>query len=214
MVNRSHAVYEVIRDEILSNRYTPGTQLSERVLSERFGFSRTPIREAFNRLTSDGLLDVIPHVGVFVRKLEQSEFVAMLEIRRALESTAAARLAKRITPEEAADICKIGAQVDESEKAEEMAPNLDLELTFHRRVVSLSGNAPLQRMIENLGCVFSSVLADAYVGMESPEQNDGAYPTHLEVAEAIASKDSWRATTTMWRHFDGVLDQFLSDERR
>ena len=85
-------VFEYLREEILSNRLEPGTELNELALSRELEVSRGPVREALNSLASEGLVKITPRRGATVAALTPDEFVGAYQVREALE-TLAIRLA-------------------------------------------------------------------------------------------------------------------------
>lgn len=78
-----------LRSGILNGRYAPGQRLVEADLTHNFKVSRGPVREAFRRLSAEGLLQMVPHRGALVRKLCYEETVEMFQIRSGLEPLAA-----------------------------------------------------------------------------------------------------------------------------
>jgi GntR family transcriptional regulator, rspAB operon transcriptional repressor len=82
-------VFDLIRQEIVRSSLTPGTPLSEAALSQRFGVSRTPIREALLRLSEEGLVQIVPQVGTYVTRISLAKVYEAQFIREALECAAA-----------------------------------------------------------------------------------------------------------------------------
>lgn len=89
--------YDLIKDAILQGRFTPGTWLQEEQLTQALGISRTPIREAFNRLKSEGILDVIPRKGARIVELSPSETDDLFEVREVIETHFFLRSAENIS---------------------------------------------------------------------------------------------------------------------
>src|SRR5947199_9368493 len=89
-------VYEYLREEIVSDRLAPGTELQEVALSEDLGVSRGPIREAIGRLAAEGLVTVRPRRGAVVRSLSKDEFLELYQVREALEVMAVRRAVPRL----------------------------------------------------------------------------------------------------------------------
>lgn len=88
------AVASALRDEIVSMKLVPGVPLQDRVLSERFGVSRTPVREALLRLADEGLVDIFPQSGTFVSRIPVAAVQEAAVIRQALEAVTAAASAR------------------------------------------------------------------------------------------------------------------------
>lgn len=89
-------IYELLRREIVTGQHQPGAPLIELVLAERYGTSRTPVREALRRLEQDGLVERGDR-GMRVRSRSPEEILEIYEARIALEATAAAGAAERRT---------------------------------------------------------------------------------------------------------------------
>lgn len=88
-------VLDGVRRDIIEGRYAPGQPLSEAVLAEQFEVSRTPVREALKQLQIEGLIEVRPRVGTFVRSPSRREVVELFELKEMLEGMAARLLAAR-----------------------------------------------------------------------------------------------------------------------
>ena len=86
---RFEDMYRIIRTRISLLDYEPGQRLSEEVLAEEFGVSRTPIRDAMVRLEAEGLITHQPRQGAVVRSLSHREIMELYEMRQVLEGTAA-----------------------------------------------------------------------------------------------------------------------------
>ena len=94
-------VHLQLRTEILNGDLAPGAPLGEVELSERFGTSRTPVREALGLLAADGLAEQAPGRGIVVADLSLEQADQLFDLRIALESLLARRAAQRATPEAA-----------------------------------------------------------------------------------------------------------------
>jgi DNA-binding GntR family transcriptional regulator len=88
-------VLEALRREITTGDFIPGTPLSELALAEAYGVSKTPVREALKQLQSEGLIEIVPRVGTFVRQPTRREVVELFELKEVLEGMGARLLAQR-----------------------------------------------------------------------------------------------------------------------
>lgn len=84
--NRGEMVYEVLRQEILDLVLKPGQSIAENELCERFGVSRTPVREAVSRLQEQGFVKNVPYSGTFVTLLNLNDIKQMIYMRVAVET--------------------------------------------------------------------------------------------------------------------------------
>ena len=93
-------IREAIEHDIVSGRLIPGMKLDEEALAARYGASRTPVREAFQQLASQGHIELRPHMGAFVAKLNITELVEMFETMAFLEAACAGLASRRHTNED------------------------------------------------------------------------------------------------------------------
>src|SRR5919109_4415462 len=117
----------VIEDDIVSGRIEPGTVLRQEQLSERFGVSRTPIREALRRLAALGLVSFVPNRGVRVRTLSHEELREAFLVRAELESLATELAAPRMTEEDLAELEEAEARFSEATQALRARPRDDAD---------------------------------------------------------------------------------------
>lgn len=99
---RKDEVYARLKEAIVDNRLEPGTPLSEEKLAAEHGLSRTPIREVLQRLSRDGLVEIIRNRGAFVSRLDPRDMHELFEMREALEGFAARLAAQRMEDREIA----------------------------------------------------------------------------------------------------------------
>lgn len=96
-VSLKDRAYSHIRTKLLSGEYSPGSQLSHRMLAKEIGVSFTPVREALSQLASEGLVESKPRMGTFVAKCSREELVELYDLREALEGHAAETAAGRLS---------------------------------------------------------------------------------------------------------------------
>ena len=90
-------VIDHLREEILTSRLAPGTELGEAALARSLGISRGPLREALGALTAEGLVTIVPRRGAVVTRLTRKEFIDAYQVREALESLAVRLAVPRLT---------------------------------------------------------------------------------------------------------------------
>ena len=142
--------YETIRRRLFRGEIPPGTRLVNRTLAEDIGMSFTPVREAINRLASDGLVEYTHGAGAFVRKLSRQELAQLYDVRALFEPFAATEAAHHITPNELAEMESLMARWEElaTSIAARLKPPtptqmhawLDFDERFHERIVSACRN--------------------------------------------------------------------------
>lgn len=202
--NQARRAYTGLRSAILTGVFRPGDQLPERALSEQLGVSRTPLRDALTRLSSEGITEHVPNVGCFVRKVSDTERNHIMEVRQVLEAGAAALAAEKACEEDRRLLITQARDIDDAVREGQTQEIGDVETRFHRRIVELSRNPDLLDMFESHKDLFH--LTFAAVG-HVPSRRASE---HVPLAEAIASGDPARAHTAMWLH----LGESLKDWRQ
>jgi DNA-binding GntR family transcriptional regulator len=146
-VNR---IYDQLKTMVATYQFRPSEKLNEVELAEMLGISRTPLREALNRLVAEGLLTFVPNHGFAARSLDTKTIYELYQLRSALEA-----LSVRLTVVQASD-ADIDALTEFWEKvslnfADYSAEKaLEYDLEFHARLAALSGNTELSHMLNNI----------------------------------------------------------------
>ncbi|WP_418953234.1 GntR family transcriptional regulator [Streptomyces viridochromogenes] len=144
---------EAVLQRIVDRRYTQGARLVEREVAEELGMSRVPVREALRALVTEGLLELLPHSGVRVRRLERADVEHLYEVWEPL-SVQASRLAARAVAAGATEgldaLRATLRQAESAAAADEGTREVAAHTAFHEGVVALSGNPLLGRTMEQL----------------------------------------------------------------
>lgn len=147
---RSDIIADELEDLILDGSFASGERLDEVQLAERFGVSRTPIREALQRLTLSGLLVQYPRRGVFVRQPGPVELVEMFEVMAELEAAAARFAALRISDKALEELERNNAACRASVTAQDCDGYYRDNETFHQIIYAQSGNGFLEEECRRL----------------------------------------------------------------
>jgi len=144
--------YQIVREGIFAGTYPPGSRITEQEIVEISGVSRTPVREAFRKLQSDGLVRSEPHMGVVVCEFSASDADDIFGLRVLLESYCARLAAERISAEEVAHLKALAAK--HMEEVAKREPNLEhiakLNADYHAALYRASGNARLASILRTL----------------------------------------------------------------
>lgn len=143
-------VYERLRAAILNRELTAGTRLSVPSLAEELGFSRSPVREAVQRLVQAGLATEEVHRGAVVAALDVSSVLSLYELREALEGMAARLACERATERE---IAELGALLEEHSRAlhtDAHDRHVALDMEFHARIRAAARNEHLRASLERV----------------------------------------------------------------
>lgn len=143
------SVYDHLRDAILNGEFQPAERLGEVELTERLGVSRTPIREAIQRLTQDGLLESTPGRGVRIRVVSALEARDAYLVRETLDGLAASLAARAYTPAHAEALEATLLEL-EAANQDDYREQTRLDLAFHRRLAQAAQNQPLLDLARDL----------------------------------------------------------------
>ncbi len=139
-----------LRKAIIGGRFAPGVHLSDRLLCEEFGVSRSIIREATRLLEAEGLVTVIPRRGPFVAFLTAAEAVQIYEVRGALEACAGQGFAERASDEERAELESVFADIARMDATAPQAELLEAKRRFYAVLLRGCRNAYVGRMLGQL----------------------------------------------------------------
>ncbi len=130
--------------------YQPGDAINEKELTEEFGVSRTPVREAILKLAQQGLLDLKPRVGTFVTQIDLASVKHAYEVKKNLEGLAAELAALRATTEQVDELYEIIERFNHYDIVDDYKECIKDDQRFHQIVREASGNPILIETLEGL----------------------------------------------------------------
>ncbi len=134
-----HRVYARLREAILNVDLAPGSAISENDLATSLEVSRTPIREALQRLSGEGLVHVVPQVGTFVARMDLAQVRDALFVREAIECEAILRIPRALPAGELRGLKEIVASHRSAVRGGDLPAILESDEAFHRRLLDLAG---------------------------------------------------------------------------
>jgi DNA-binding GntR family transcriptional regulator len=189
-VTLTDLAYAQLEEMIVTLQLPPGAVLSELVLSKRLDIGRTPIREALQRLSRDGLVNILPRRGILVSEINVRVQLRLLEVRRELERLMARAAAERATDEERREFSAIAEGMREAaERADDLA-FMRLDKQLNTLVSSAARNEFASR---SMGLMHGLSRRFWYQHYRETADLPRAARLHAEVAEAIAGRDPDKA---------------------
>lgn len=196
--------YRLIRQAILDLTFLPGTSLSESALVDQIGVSRTPIRQALQRLEQEQLLRIFPQRGTIVAPLDMASFREALFTRVALEATAAAEAAVRITADECAEL-RVGVGAQERAVASgDDATFFRLNEIFHRRIMAIAGVPNVWSVVE-MAKVHLDRFRAGHLLLTDPYPLAPVVREHVLLVEALSRGDAGATAQLMREHIQKVV---------
>lgn len=193
-------VAERLRALILSGELAPKSRVHEQDLAERFGISRTPMREAIKILSAEGLVELLPNRGARVATIDETEIDEMLEVIAGLEANAARLAAQRISEAEIARIGKDHAAMVKAYQAKDEPRYFALNRAIHERMMSAAKNATLAGIYASLS---SRIQRFRYSAHKTDEQWQRAVEEHEEMLRLLQLRDGEALARLMETHILG-----------
>lgn len=191
------AVEDRLRLEIVTGELPPGAHLPDRSLCERFGVSRTVVREAIRLLEAEGLVAVLPHRGPFVAVLTAAEAVQIYEVREALEALAGRGFAERASDEERAALRAVVRGIEISGPADTRAMLLERKREFYAILLAGSRNEYAARM---LGLLLNRNSQLRATSLSSPNRLPDTIRELRRIVDAIDRRDGEGAAAACREH--------------
>ena len=130
--SQAERAYDMLVDRIIRLELTPGRMLLDRELTEELGVGRTPIREALQRLSGEGLVVHFPHRGMVVAEITAVGTRDIYEFRSLIDGEAARLAATRATDEEIAELQRLAKALSEEAEGDDVSVYVELDRAFYR----------------------------------------------------------------------------------
>lgn len=192
-------VYQVLMDSIMDGSLPPGSELREQHIAKQLKVSATPVREAFKRLASDGLIEIVPYCGAVVKELDIREIDEAYACREALEHLAVEQAIERISPR---DVQRLRALLEEYAAAQGIEKISAASQRFDDTIYQLSGNQTLRNLLGNLKAVISR---DRKYSASNEERRSSIYQEHSAIIDALERRDAQAAKQAVSHHIQNGL---------
>ncbi|WP_432563965.1 GntR family transcriptional regulator [Kineococcus sp. SYSU DK003] len=204
-------VLDALRSAIIAGRHQPGSPLSEIGLAETHGVSRTPVREALKQLQIEGLVEVRPRVGTFVRSPTRREVIELFELKEVLEGMGARLLAAR---GRVAALDALEENVEKSQAAvaaDDHDGYADLVHQFHATIIDGADNTQLKNHYRTLmnQLAYHRLVARS---LNRPGRLGASLGEHERVLARIRDKDGFGAEFAMRDHVRSSERETLSTD--
>ncbi len=198
--NMADAVYDALRQAIFDQSFAPGQRLNIDELRQELGVSRTPLKDALNRLAIEGLVRIVPRQGSFVSELRPDKLAEVLGVRRALELYAIAEAMPRLEEQHLASMreCLWRQRTLTSDgDADQYMTFVTLDHGFHSIIFEAAGNRTLREIYEGLNVHMQVARARHH---ESTQHISLACEEHEAILRAFEARDAAAASAAMDAH--------------
>lgn len=207
--NLSEQIYEIILQRIISGKYKTGGRINPNQLALEFNISRSPIKDALNKLYGAGIIDISSRKGHYVRKLSKKEVIDLFEFRLMLEVEAAKKSIQFLSNE---DYELLKKNVEQSIKIAEknstsiVVKMFELDRDFHKMIISRTKNKLISQMYGNI-----HILSHAARIQFDEDRNRtlAAQKEHHGILKAIINKDLKEIEYTITNHLENAKEFLL-----
>lgn len=189
-------IYEKIREMAISYDFLPNESVNEAALAKSLNVSRSPVRDALNRLVAEGLITFRQNYGFFARSLSEEELYSLAEARLCLELEALRLAAERGTTDEKEALLQFWEGIDAAATEMSAKKTARADEEFHMRIFKMARNQTLTDMIEIVNARIRFVRE---IEIETPCRGGANFSEHFAIAKALV---------------DGNLDEALSAQKR
>jgi DNA-binding GntR family transcriptional regulator len=200
------SVYEAIKASILRHEYAPGAKIPEIIIARTLGVSRTPVREALNRLEREGIVEVVPRYGAFVREFSSEQILEILRIQEVLEGLAVRLAAPRIAKDEIKAMeTHLNAIAANTSRPEILDRFMSYDIDFHEAIAAACESPRLESLLSNIR---AQMTMCRFATMHLPGRIDRSVNEHRAIIKELNSQNSERAEKAARAHISAVIADF------
>jgi DNA-binding GntR family transcriptional regulator len=194
-------VAELLRQRIFRRELEPGSWIDEVKLSQEYGISRTPLREALKVLAAEGLVTMKVRRGAYVTEVSEQDLAEVYHLLSLLESDAAGVVAQKATAGELRELEKLHAELEAAVKHRDKF--FAVNERFHMRLLEIAGNKWRNHMVADLRKVMK---LNRHNSLLKAGRIEDSLAEHRAVMEAIVRRDADAARGRMQEHFSNGLE--------
>jgi len=199
---RGEVVYRTLREAIVRSILPEGYRLQDRALAASLGVSRTPVRQAMQRLEAEGFVESVPRLGAVVTSITPQDVEDIYAIRIALEGVAARLAAQCASPGELELLLHLNEQIAEATPRGDIHLLSRLNQEFHETIYRAARNTRLGDLLKRLQY---SIQRFKHSTLSSPERAQQALQEHRELLAAILARDADGAEAAARRHKENAM---------
>jgi len=200
-------VVEHLRELIVEGVLPPGTKLNERELCERFGISRTPLREAMKVLSVEGLIEILPNRGATVSRMGETEIWETFELMSGLEALSGELACERISQVELAEIKALHYGMLAAKAQHDLPGYYSRNQAIHDKINAAARNAVLRQTYITLN---RRLQALRFKSNTKADKWERAVHDHEEMIKALEARDGKRLGAILRQHLLDKRDAVLS----
>lgn len=207
----SQKTYRILKRAIVRGDLAPTSKLVLKEIAKSLGISNTPVREAINKLESEGFVNIIPNKGIKIVKINIDDMREILEIRAFLDGLIAKLVTNKITDKEIDEMMGVIHKMEYTVKKDDRLTYNDLDIQFHDFLLNITENNKLKEIYNNL-------IMHAYRFRIRTLKISGrmgkSLKEHKEIALKIKERNPDEANRVSQKHIESILKSIEEDEKK
>jgi len=202
---QSQMISDTLEAEIMKGKLEPGARLSEQSIAERFGVSRTPVREALQNIASRSLAERVPYKGVVVRDLDTDRINMMFEAMAEMEALCGGLAAERICDDDMARLERMHQSMSEMASKNAFHDYEAMNLDFHSLIYQCSGNDDLATMAHDMRIKLAPFRKSQ---LFLSDRLKASNQEHALIVQLLAMRNKSGTQEALRRHLEGAKLSF------
>jgi DNA-binding GntR family transcriptional regulator len=207
-------VADRLREMITRGDLSPGERLNERRLTEQFGISRTPLREAIKILSSEGMVKLLPNRGAVVTTITRADARDMFQVMAVLEALGGELACQRASEEDIAEVKEMHERMRDHFTQGELADYFELNQRIHQKIIDCAGNVELTDAYRRISV---RIRRARYMANLSKPRWSEAMEEHEQILDALVQRDSERLQSLLGAHLNNkseAIQEWLAEAEK
>ncbi|HEX7081964.1 MAG TPA: GntR family transcriptional regulator [Gammaproteobacteria bacterium] len=207
-------VADRLRELITRGELAPGERLNERLLTQRFGISRTPLREAVKILSSEGLVKLLPNRGAVVTTITRADAEDMFQVMAVLEALGGELACRRASDEDIDEVRRLHEKMRGCHEAGDLVTYFELNQKIHQKIIDCAGNRELADAYRRISV---RIRRGRYMANLSRPRWNEVMSEHERILDALVHRDSERLKEILALHLANkakVIREWLASAER
>ena len=200
-------VYDVLKENIVSGILQPGERVQEVQIAEQLQVSRSPVRNAINRLVGEGLLESIPNKCVCVRQFTDREIIESYEFRLIIERYSIEKVLEHMSPEIEKELRRFKKEFLTYSSFDQLKSCLRTDTEFHDYIVTVSGNHVIKEALDKVSMMISPFRT---LALSREKRFYESVEEHTGIIDALLDRDEQQAEAYCIRHLTRAKEEILT----
>ena len=209
---KNEQIYDILKKDILSLKLPPGKKISETIIAEQYGTSRSPVRDALRRLEQEGLIVIEPQIGTFISDVSFEELIEIMQMKVVNDSLAAQLTASRVDTEKIVPIRKALEKVKKMKIEDRVKEQREFDSMLHMLIFENCGNRYLTRLCIDL--LYYAERVRRYTTPTPNQRLQASLVEHERILQSLENKNPGEAYLNMKEHLEKVLEIMIRENRK